>query len=57
MSRTTATPEQVDAAPQINADARLRALKVTFLLLTGLGLLAFATAGRLPDYRPDGVQG
>ena len=50
MSRTTATPEQVEAALQINADARLRALKLTFLLLTGLGLLAFVPAGRLPGY-------
>ena len=57
MSRTTATPEQVDAALQINADARMRALKVTFLLLTALGLLAFVPAGRLPDYKPDEVPG
>jgi len=57
MSRTTATPEQVEAAVQINADARLRALKLTFLLLTGLGLLAFVPAGRLPDYKPDELPG
>jgi len=57
MSRTTATPDQVDAALQINADARLRALNLTFLLLTGLGLLAFVPAGRLPDYKPDEVPG
>lgn len=49
LSRTTATPEQVEAAMVINPDARLRALKLTFLLLTGLGLLAFVPAGRLPD--------
>jgi MFS family permease len=55
MSRTKATPEQVDAALQINADARLRALKLTFLLLTGLGLLAFVPAGRLPGYKPNDV--
>jgi hypothetical protein len=57
MSRTTATPEQIDAALEINADARIRALKVTFLLLTALGLLAFVPAGRLPDYKPDEVPG
>jgi Na+/melibiose symporter-like transporter len=57
MSRMTATPEQVDAALEINSDARLRALNLTFLLLTGLGLLAFVPAGRLPDYRPDEVPG
>ena len=54
MSRTSATPEQVDAALQINSDARLRALKLTFLLLTGLGLLAFVPAGRLPGRKPGG---
>lgn len=52
LSRTTATPEQVEAAMVINSDARLRALKLTFLLLTGLGLLAFVPAGRLPDHLP-----
>ena len=52
MSHTTATAEQVDAAMQVNADARLRALKVTFLVLAGLCLLAFAPAGRLPDRKP-----
>jgi MFS family permease len=57
MSRTTATPEQIEAALEINSDARIRALKVTFLLLTALGLLAFVPAGRLPDYRPDEVPG
>ena len=57
MSRTSATPEQVDAALQINADARLRALKLTFLLLTGLGLLAFVPAGRLPGHKPGDVPG
>jgi hypothetical protein len=57
MSRTTATSEQMDAALEINADARVRALKVTFLLLTCLGLLAFVPAGRLPDYKPDEVPG
>jgi hypothetical protein len=57
MSRTSATPEQVDAALQINSDARLRALKLTFLLLTGLGLLAFVPAGRLPGHKPGDPQG
>ena len=45
MSRTTATPDEVEAALLVNADARLRALKLTFLLLTGLGLLALVPAG------------
>ena len=55
MSRTSATAEQVEAALEINADARLRALKLTFLLLTGLGLLAFVPAGRLSGQKPDDV--
>jgi predicted MFS family arabinose efflux permease len=57
MSRTTATPEQVNAALEINAEARLRAMKLTFLLLTGLGMLAFVPAGRLPNYRSDAGPG
>jgi MFS family permease len=57
MSLTTATPDQIEAALQINADARLRALKLTFLLLAGLGLLAFVPAGRLPGYKPEEVPG
>jgi MFS family permease len=57
MSRTSATPEQVEAALQINADARLRALKLTFLLLTGLGLMAFVPAGRLPGRKPGDAPG
>ena len=55
MARTPATPDQVEAALQINADARLRALKVTFLLLAVLGLLAFVPAGRLPRRKPGEV--
>jgi MFS family permease len=57
MALTTATSAQVEAALQVNADARLRALKVTFLLLAALGLLALVPAGRLPDYKPDEVPG
>ena len=57
MSRTSATPEQIEAALQINSDARLRALKLTFLLLTGLGLLAFVSAGRLPRHEPGDAAG
>ena len=57
MSRTSATPEQVEAALQVNADARLRALKLTFLLLTGLGLMAFVPAGRLPGRKRGDVPG
>jgi hypothetical protein len=55
MARTPATPDQVEAALQVNADARLRALKLTFLLLAVLGLLAFVPAGRLPRRKPGEV--
>ena len=50
MAGTTATPEQIEEAVRINADARLRALKLSFLLLAGIALLMISPAGRLPDY-------
>lgn len=49
MVGTTATPEQIDAAVRINSDARLRALKLSFLLLASVALLVIAPAGRLPN--------
>jgi predicted MFS family arabinose efflux permease len=52
MQRTTATPEQVDEAMSINAEARLRALKIGLLTMAGLALLTLLPAGRLPDYKP-----
>ena len=45
---TTATSEQVDEAVRINTEARLRCLKISFLALTGLALLAIFPAGGLP---------
>jgi MFS family permease len=50
MSRTSATPEQVDEALRINAEARLKALKLAFLLMAALALLVIVPAGRLPGY-------
>lgn len=50
LTATSATPEQVDEAVRINADARLRALKLSFLVLAGIALLMISPAGRLPDY-------
>ena len=50
MSSTTATPEQLAEAVRINAEARLRALKLSFLLLAGVALLMIIPAGRLPGY-------
>ena len=48
MAATTATPDQTSEAVRINSDARLRALKLSFLLLAGVALLAIVPAGRLP---------
>ena len=39
----------VIVAHAINAEARLRALKLSFLLLAAVALLAIVPAGRLPD--------
>jgi len=50
MTGTSATPDQVDEAVRINADARLRALKFSLLLLAGIALLMISPAGRLPDH-------
>ena len=52
MANTTATPEQVAEAVRINAAARLRALKISFLLLAGLSLLVIVPSSRLPRYVP-----
>jgi len=52
LSETTASPEQVAEAVQINTEARLRALKTGFLVMAGLSLLAFIPAGWLPNYKP-----
>jgi hypothetical protein len=52
MGRTTATPEQIAEAMRINTEARLMALKMGLLVLSGFALLALIPAGRLPDYKP-----
>ncbi|MDM7830076.1 MFS transporter [Cellulomonas edaphi] len=49
---TDATPAQVDAAVQVNTDARLDALQLGLLVLAGLSAIAIAPASRLPRYRP-----
>jgi predicted MFS family arabinose efflux permease len=51
MANTTATPEQISEAVRINTDARLRALKLSLLVLAGAALLAIVPAGRLPGYQ------
>lgn len=52
MERTTASPQQVEAAVQVNTEARLRALKIGLLIMAALALLAVFPAGRLPNYLP-----
>jgi MFS family permease len=55
LSSTSATSEQLDEALRINADARIRALKIGFLCLSGLALLAIFPCTWLPGYRPGDV--
>ncbi|HVZ08683.1 MFS transporter [Rhodopila sp.] len=55
MSRTAATPDQVREVTRINIDARLRALKIGLLALTGVALLAILPAGWLPAYKPEAL--
>ena len=52
MAQTTATPEQITTAVQINEAARLRALRASFLILAAFALLAIFPALGLPDYTP-----
>ncbi len=52
LSETTATPEQVNEAVSINEEARLQALKASFLILAGFSLLAIFPAMGLPNYTP-----
>jgi hypothetical protein len=48
LARTTATPVQVAEAVRINTQARLRALRICLVALTGLALVAIFPAGTLP---------
>ena len=52
MERTTATPQQVEAAVTVNTEARLRALKIGLLIMAAVAMLAIIPAGRLPNYLP-----
>ncbi|MGE4335031.1 MAG: MFS transporter [Pigmentiphaga sp.] len=52
---TDATPEQKQEAMQVNATARLQALKIGFVIMALLALLAILPAGRLPNYRPGDI--
>lgn len=53
LDQTSATPAEVDEAVLINAAARLRALKATFLILAALALLSIFPSLRLPGYKPE----
>ncbi len=53
LGQTSATPAEVDEAVLINAAARLRALKATFLILAVLSLLSIIPSLRLPGYVPE----
>jgi hypothetical protein len=55
LQRTTATPEEVDEAIRINQSTRLRSLKIAFLALGAVSLLAIFPARRLPAYKPGEV--
>jgi hypothetical protein len=55
LAATSATPGQLDEALRLNAEARTRALKTGFLVLSGLALLALFPCRWLPDYRPGEV--
>jgi MFS family permease len=52
LSGTSATSEQLTEALRINAEARTRALKTGFLILSGLALLALVPCRWLPNYKP-----
>ena len=52
LAGSPATSEQVEEALRINEEARLRALKIAFLMLGMLALLGIIPAGGLPPYVP-----
>jgi predicted MFS family arabinose efflux permease len=50
LEETTAAPEHITEAVRINTEGRSRALRICFLALTGLALVAIFPAGGLPEY-------
>jgi len=54
---TNAAPEQVAEAVRINTETRLQALKVGFVVLAVVSLLAIVPCGWLPDYKPGDIPG
>lgn len=55
LANTTANDEEFAEALRINAEARTRALKIGFLLISGLALLAILPCAWLPNYKPGEV--
>jgi predicted MFS family arabinose efflux permease len=55
LADTDLTDQQVDAAVQVNEDARLRALRLGLLTLAAVSALAIVPASRLPRFRPGEV--
>jgi predicted MFS family arabinose efflux permease len=55
LQNTSATPAQIETAVAVNTEARLWALKMSFLILAGVMLLAVIPAHGLPDYIPGEV--
>ncbi|WP_168211670.1 MFS transporter [Ruania zhangjianzhongii] len=55
LSETSADDAQVEAAVQVNEEARLTALKRGLLILAGISATAILPASRLPRYRPDEI--
>jgi len=51
IERTDATPEEIAEAVEINAQAKLRALQTSLLLLALLAVLAIIPAGRMPQFQ------
>ncbi len=52
LEETDLTPQQEAAVVTINVTSRLQALKISFLVLSAIALLAIIPAGGLPDYKP-----
>ena len=52
LEETDLTPLQEAAVVDINVAARLQALKISFLVLSCIALLAIIPAGGLPNYHP-----
>ncbi|MFD5598528.1 MFS transporter [Leucobacter sp. NPDC058333] len=50
LEETTATPEQIDTAVELNEEQRLRTLKLGLLILAGISAVAALPASRLPRY-------